>query len=79
VHLIGIHFVIFLLNLFVHVIIFYICCRPGCSSTVLHVATKNLTALTEIIDMVHVHDSPAAVPSSKRVKYSLKVNCSSGE
>lgn len=28
-------------------------CRPGCEATVLHVATKNLEALKEIICMVH--------------------------
>jgi pyrophosphate--fructose-6-phosphate 1-phosphotransferase len=28
-------------------------CRPGCSSTVLQIATKNLTALTEILQLVH--------------------------
>ena len=28
-------------------------CRPGCDSTVLHVATKNLEALKDIISMVH--------------------------
>ena len=28
-------------------------CRPGCEATVLHVATKNLVALKDIICMVH--------------------------
>lgn len=28
-------------------------CRPGCSSTVLKIATSNLTALTDILTMVH--------------------------
>lgn len=28
-------------------------CRPGCSSTVLQIATTNLTALTEILRLVH--------------------------
>jgi diphosphate-dependent phosphofructokinase len=39
-------------------------CRPGCSSTVLQIATTNLTALTDILRMVH--EAEAAHPALGR-------------
>jgi len=31
-------------------------CRPGCSSTILQIATKNLHALTDTVDMIQAHE-----------------------
>lgn len=39
-------------------------CRPGCSSTVLKIATADLTALTDVLTMVH--DTEAAHPAVTR-------------